>query len=297
MSSKFTTSTHGKWILAGEHAVLRGHPAIVFPLLSKKLTLNYRDNNKPLTASFSGEYSQDIQLLFFSVIEHALSLCQLTLSDINGEFYINNNIPIGSGLGASAALCFAITKWFHFKQLLKEAELTPFATRLEDLFHKKSSGLDLIGCSQPSGCLFQNQQVQFITPKWSPKWYLSYSGHIGITSHCVEQVEALQQQNQQQANAIDMTMSKSVELAYQALTSTDKAELDRQHQLKEAIELAYQCFKDWCLTDDALNAHILELKKLGAIACKPTGSGSGGYVLSLWSKEPPPEVNDRLIPA
>ena len=94
-----------------------------------------------------------------------------------------------------------------------------------------------------------------------------------------------------------MAMSKSVELAYLALTSTDKTEFDRQHLLKEAIELAYQCFKDWCLTDDALNAHILELKSFGAVACKPTGSGSGGYVLSLWSKEPPPEMSDKLIPA
>lgn len=42
MSYDFQTTTHGKWILAGEHTVLRGHGALVFPILGKKLTLSYK---------------------------------------------------------------------------------------------------------------------------------------------------------------------------------------------------------------------------------------------------------------
>ena len=52
MSSDFQTTTYGKWILAGEHAVIRGHGALVFPVHNKKLTLltgNPALNSVPIT--------------------------------------------------------------------------------------------------------------------------------------------------------------------------------------------------------------------------------------------------------
>ena len=39
-----------------------------------------------------------------------------------------------------------------------------------------------------------------------------------------------------------------------------------------------------------------DLMLAGASACKPTGAGVGGFVLSLWSSPPPALLHDRLIP-
>ncbi len=275
-------TTHGKWILSGEHAILRGRPAIVYPLHSKSIVLKYYEQANPLTAEFYGTYPNDMRLLFFSVVEHACRLSQCQLIDISGKVELTNDIPIGAGLGASAALCLAIAKLFSYLGKIQPNEQISFATTLEDLFHKKSSGLDLLGSASDSGILVEQGEVKKISATWSPKWYLSYSGHIGITSHCVQKVNQLWEDNPKELAHIDDMMSKSVNMAYKALTST-KVELDL---LKQSIDMAYQCFIDWGLVGEGLKQHIDLLKSSGAIAAKPTGSGSGGYVLSLWKSAP-----------
>jgi mevalonate kinase len=51
-----------------------------------------------------------------------------------------------------------------------------------------------------------------------------------------------------------------------------------------------ESFSGWGLTTGVLGDHIQQLKDYGALAVKPTGSGDGGYVLSLW-RQPPINVS------
>ena len=74
MFCNFTTITHAKWILAGEHAVLRGHGALIFPLQSHQLTLSYTHQNTELTADYSGTSGADMGLLFWSVLQQGQKL-------------------------------------------------------------------------------------------------------------------------------------------------------------------------------------------------------------------------------
>ena len=57
-------------------------------------------------------------------------------------------------------------------------------------------------------------------------------------------------------------------------------------QLANAINSARQCFIDWGLAGGHVEKHIEDLLSAGALAAKPTGSGDGGYVLSLWQTRP-----------
>ena len=291
MLSDFKTTTHGKWILAGEHAVLRGHAALVFPVKDNQLTLTYHASSSHLSADYSGDSGADLHLLFWSVLEHGMRLLGQSLNSLSGHFDLQSNIPIGVGMGASAALCVATARWFLAQHWIADDRFQSFATELENLFHGKSSGLDIAGVSATGGIEFKQGQSSPLQQIWQPNWYLSSCGQIGITSHCINQVQTLWEQQPEFARTLDQQMEESTILARLAL---EHATPDRQARLAHAINRAGDCFQKWGLVSDNLQQHMHTLKNKGAVAVKPTGSGGGGFVISLWD-EPTTPTNLGLI--
>ncbi|PJD92507.1 MAG: mevalonate kinase [Legionella sp.] len=287
MLCDFQTTTHGKWILVGEHAVIRGHGALVFPLSEKSLTLNYRHTSAQphiglvLQAQICDRDSEEMCALLQQLLEYGMQLIKQPYTVLEGHLTISSTIPVGVGMGASAALCVAVAQWFSAQHWIKKQDQYAIARELEHMFHGQSSGLDIAGVSSSTGVYFQQGQTKPLSLTWSPQWRLSSCEQQGPTSDCIHKVQQLWKKHPTEAQRLDAQMQQSVDIAKHALEAPHPK---KKHQiaLAAAIHQAQDCFKHWGLITPALEEHMQALYQQGALAVKPTGSGGGGHVISLW---------------
>tara|TARA_B100001248_G_scaffold262722_1_gene261562 strand:+ start:3554 stop:4429 length:876 start_codon:yes stop_codon:yes gene_type:complete len=278
-----------KCILSGEHAVLRGYKAIAMPVKSLNTILKIEESPN-FQVDFYGERGEEVRMAFWMAMEKALELVEKKRSDLSGKITIDNKIPVGSGLGASASLCVAVTEIMLFYSWLNKDQAFRFAKSLEDVFHGESSGLDIAVSLKGECILFHRENgIQEIQPVWQPNMYLTYSGHRGLTADCIKKVKELWAKDENYAASIDEKMSHSVERFLSSLKSKDEIYL-----VKEALDMGLSSFQDWNLVSANLREHMQSLRNQGALAMKPTGSGDGGYVLSLWAQGTKPQDSSAI---
>ncbi len=284
--------TSGKWILCGEHAVLRGSPAIAFPLHSQFFEIEYKPGDTFSLQSKSGRPLLHLEP-FRKALEYGLSLLKKNSGHLKGSIIADANITLGAGLGGSATLCVTIGKLFHTLNWISQDQLFSFCRELEDVFHGKSSGLDVAVILADQGIHFEmSGDYHLLKCSWKPNWYLSYSGVSSRTSDDVGIVKNYISQNVDNGKQTDALMIDSVLMAEKALAMDEKAGL---HLLTKSIEQAATCFARWNLQPLPMRQQIEKIKTAGALAVKPTGSGGGGYILSLWPAGITPKDSDLVF--
>ena len=284
----FSSRYCGKWILAGEHILVRGGPALSFPLKEFSLDIQYRPH-QPLSFRFEGEFSNSEKNKYFTeAVQQAFSFIG---KKITGSFYLSSKIPLGYGLGSSAAFCLSLSDIFF--QLGYVQDVVGFAWKLENFFHGKSSGSDIQVVYHKKPLIFKSSKsFEFFQPQWHPYIYLYNTGLSSSTKKCVKKVSDLFDRFPEKSERIYKQMEQSVDQSAEALSnSSEGLEL-----LVQAITKACDCFEEWGLLEP-LRPSIQKLKSLGALAVKPTGAGAGGYLIGLWKNSLPASMlNKNFIP-
>ncbi|PWU15743.1 MAG: hypothetical protein C5B49_11470 [Bdellovibrio sp.] len=285
MKKRFETTSCGKWILVGEHAVLRGSTALVFPLFSAQLKFRFEPREgSEIDLQLAGSAGNELEVLFWGVLEKACGLMGRRRSEIGGVVSLTNEIRVGAGLGASAAFCVAMARWFASQEYIGVDQIEDFARELENVFHGESSGVDVAVVHAERPLKFQRgQQKEFFVPRWTPGCYLTYSGQRGVTRECVDLVKELVLREPVRGAQLDAQMKEAAVMAEKALSSDHKEGFPI---LKAAMELAALSFSGWGLLSGLPEKKAAELRARGASQVKPTGSGGGGYLLSLWDQVP-----------
>lgn len=264
------STAYAKVIVAGEHSVLRNGHALVVPLKKNKLIAMYKKQDFLSVKCEGANTFVGIEDHWLSFIKQAYSNC--SSNKLTGEWGLQINIPIGIGLGFSAALSVVVAKMFANLGYIKEEEVFEFAHGLEKPIHGKSSGCDIAGSMSENAIMYNigSKSEQLF---WCPTLAWSTPCSSSSTIDSIAHVENIGDP------AIDISMNKAVVMAYDAW---QKQNIDL---LGESITLASKCFYDWGLVPEVMDTHIKILKKAGALAVKPTGAGGGGSVLSLWSSK------------
>jgi mevalonate kinase len=277
--SDFSIEVPAKWVLTGEHSVLRGKRAIAFPHPGLSLQVVYRKQKHfSITAN-------PFQSVLRSLIGRAIEfLGQGEGAFDSGEITLKSGIPIGAGLGSSAALCTAIARLVIWRTDSDPVLWIPLSTHLEDVFHGKSSGMDVnaIAIGRPIEFTMESGAKALTGLERLPRFELYDSGLRGQTIDCVEKVKHWRGLNPHLCQRFDQKMDEAGALAKEGLLRFQHDPTGGEDRIAQAMNDAQHCFETWGLLTPELIGQKHELLKQGALAVKLTGAGLGGFWVALW---------------
>lgn len=273
---------HSKLILIGEHSVVYGLPAIALPFPSLKVRVKIRESLNQYIHFQSEIYSGPLNKLpgklkglrfvteeILKRVGHAPKGLTITLQ---------SEIPIGRGLGSSAAIAIALVRSLYnfFKQELTHKQLMEWVQIGEKYAHGNPSGIDMEAASRMTPIWFKKGEEP--TPiEIGSSFYLvvADTGQSGDTKEAVSSIR-------QKYEADYEKMKTSIDLLGDYTHQARKALVDGAvHKLGKLLTLAHSELDKLGVSNQKLN-HLVEAAcKAGAIGAKLTGGGRGGCMIAL----------------
>jgi mevalonate kinase len=280
--SKFQTEASAKWVLSGEHSVLRGVTAVALPHPEFRLKFTFTPSSGKLRVVPESATSVIVDLL--RSIGDEWNEKGLSFNTPEGEVVIESTIPIGAGLGSSAALSVSMTRWLAEPLSIAKGDQFEFAKKLEHRFHGRSSGMDVAAVISAQPISFvMNKGHQLLGVKKLPKFTFHDTGERARTSDCVMKVRALHEDSPTLGMQLDEQMAHSSRLAVEGLVLFDAGQTEKGTALiAEGMKQGQDCFKSWGLIPTSARHLEEDLLAQGAKAVKITGSGGGGMIVALW---------------
>lgn len=153
---KISYSAPGKVILSGEHVVVYGKPALVSAInLRLKFSLTILERSCK-----DGKLDKEILFISKEVKKYLISQ-KIKFVDKPFNFKIESDIPVGRGLGSSAALSVASVATFlefYLGRKFEKETINNLAFQIEKHFHNNPSGVDNSAACFGGLILYQKQK-------------------------------------------------------------------------------------------------------------------------------------------
>jgi mevalonate kinase len=205
MHNSIGSRAFAKIIISGEHAVVYGQPALALSvdryvqtsIVSAPHTKNYNFILEKFASTETFTQQQLQKLAQCQSLPQPMQLLPYALAKLIENFNIKtaigleirtiSTIPIGCGLGSSAALIVSLLHAVnHFFALnIKIENYLEIATNIEHIQHGRSSGVDVYLATYGGGVRFENGKMTPRTFSCAPIYYINSGKSASSTAECV----------------------------------------------------------------------------------------------------------------
>lgn len=267
---------YAKTILLGEHFVVYGIPAIGIALSKKTEVEISKANHMRVESSHA-----DAKLLEgLEAIKKAMRI-----SD-NFVVKIKSEIPLGSGLGSSAAVSVAFVRALadEYKLSPTNEQVSAYAYEAEKIYHGTPSGIDNTLATCEGAILFQKaEKGNVITPLKIGKPLCVVVGNTGKkkagTGEIIAAVKARKEKNPEIYSHLFEIEKKIIENAVKAI------EHGKHEELGELMNINHGLLSALGVSSKENEDIVQKARELGALGAKITGAGMGGSCVILAKNE------------
>lgn len=278
MRSALATSP-GKWILIGEHFVVDGAPAVALPLprAATVVTAHLRSGPGGVRVRSAVHDAGALRLVA------RLMGPRLATLDARLHLVVSSNLPVGAGLGSSAALVVAMASALRRLGLLSGRLSMSRLRQLEGVFHATPSGIDTTTVASEAPIRFR------AIDDWQRLWLEEAPPALLVFADETRRTEQVQR-----ALPIDVPMRRALHDDYLALAAAGQSSLSLRdwRSLGRVMNHNQSLLARLGVVTAPQLALIDRLRELGALGAKITGAGGGGAVVAL--HEDPAWLDRRL---
>ena len=281
-------SAPGKAILFGEHAVVYGKPAIAMAINKRacvevlegstnKIKVNIRD------LGINGHIDFDNEVIVSDspkkgILKYILESIKKIHDGSGMEINIDVNIPIGGGLGSSAAVTVAtIAAVSAYNEIdLKEEELAKYAHEVELSVQKSASPLDTT-ISTYGGLIYLEANAEDIVQldiDYDIPVVIGYTDTRGDTGKLVEAVRIRRDVYPEIINPVIDSIELITEEAKEAVLNDDKK------RIGELMNINHGLLDALGVNTKELSGMVYTARNAGACGSKITGAGGGGSIIA-----------------
>ncbi len=280
----------GKLLLFGEHAAVYGHPACGLTLpLSVRLTITPVAEEEWRLPSMPPAELILLERFLQETVELLPADCRRP-----GQLRIDSDIPVGMGLGSSAAWCVAFVRAMLGPEFPAD-QVWEIAHRAERFFHGSPSGIDT-GLALLDGLYAFSPDPPALP---GARRLAGFPLHIVVGSvprsgSTRQLVGNLRRRMKSGETVVKQGIERLGGLSTEAIDLLSPTEVgSKPKELGRLADLAHHLLDELGLSTPEIN-HLLEVGRgEGASGGKLSGAGGGGAFFLLF---PSPESADRALP-